>query len=234
MSEVYVKDRELVVPGQVIAKGIDFIPSSGTVREGDSVVATMLGLAHQKNKIMRVIPLVGPYFPQVGDQVIGRISSVGFSGWMVDIGTPYPASLSVRDAVGEYVDLQKTDITKFYDYGDLIVAKILYISKGGNIRLSMKGPIYRKLKGGKLIKITPSKIPRLIGKQGSMVNLIKTRTKCLIIAGQNGWVWISGERRNEIAAAKVIAMIDEESHTTGLTERVEATLKKLMGDNNEL
>ena len=86
----------------------------------------------------------------------------------------------------------------------------------------MKTPISRKLKGGVVIKITPSKVPRLIGKQGSMVNLIKEKTGTVIRVGQNGLVWLDGEKVEK--AIKAIKLIDEKSHIYGLTEGISKLL----------
>ena len=82
----------------------------------------------------------------------------------------------------------------------------------------------RKLIGGRIMKITPSKVPRVIGKAGSMIELIKDKTKCQIIVGQNGVIWLKGE--NEGLAAKTIYKIERESHTTGLTDKITAYLDK--------
>ena len=76
----------------------------------------------------------------------------------------------------------------------------------------------RKLIGGRILKITPSKVPRVIGKAGSMIELIKDKTKCQIIVGQNGVIWIKGEK--ESLASKTILMIEKESHISGLTDKI--------------
>jgi exosome complex component RRP4 len=78
---------------------------------------------------------------------------------------------------------------------------------------------------GRIIKITPSKVPRLIGKRGSMINMIKELSGTEMVVGQNGWVWIKGEPKNELSAMKAIYKIDRESHTKGLTNRIEDMLK---------
>jgi len=90
--------------------------------------------------------------------------------------------------------------------------------------LTMKEPMARKLKGGVTIRITPSKVPRLIGKEGSMINTIKEKTGTVIRVGQNGVVWISGEKVDK--AIKAIKMIEEKSHIIGLTEEI----SKLLSD----
>ena len=84
-----------------------------------------------------------------------------------------------------------------------------------------------------LIYITPTKVPRLIGKKGSMINMIKDETKCDIIVGQNGVVWVKGEPEMERVAEKVINMIEDQAQTSGLTDRVRNMLYELLGKEIE-
>jgi len=82
------------------------------------------------------------------------------------------------------------------------------------------------VKGGKIIDVTPSKVPRIIGKQGSMIKMIKEGTGCNIVVGQNGKVWIKGERiEDEVKATEVILKIEQESHTQGLTDTIKSILE---------
>ena len=91
----------------------------------------------------------------------------------------------------------------------------------------MKGPGLRKLNGGRILEITSSKVPRVVGKQGSMISLIKDKTGCSIFAGQNGRIWIHGSSPEaEKVASNAILLINEKAHTSGLTERVGAFLAK--------
>jgi exosome complex RNA-binding protein Rrp4 len=55
-----------------------------------------------------------------------------------------------------------------------------------------------------------------------MVTLIKSKTGCDIYTGQNGLVWIRGE--NKAKAIEAILTIEKESHTVGLTEKIEKML----------
>ncbi len=224
MGEVLFQEGDIVLPGDTVAKGMDLLPARGTYRDGEEIVATNIGILKRRDNIINVIPLFGPYVPRVGDQVIGKVIEVGYSHWVVDIGTPYPAVLLVKDGVSEYVDLEKVSLDRFYKKGDLIVARILKKEDPTFIRITTRGPGLKKLTGGKIIEITPYKIPRLIGKEGSMVNMIKNKTNTNIIAGQNGWVWISGDPLDELKAAKAIEIIENQAHTQGLTEKVEKFL----------
>lgn len=79
--------------------------------------------------------------------------------------------------------------------------------------------LQKKLTNGTIIKVTPTKIPRIIGKAGSMINLIKDKTGCELMTGQNGIVWIRGENKEK--AIEIVLTIEKESHTLGLTEKIE-------------
>ena len=226
MKRVFVKPRDLVVPGTLLAQG-PYKNGRGTFREGNRIYSTVVGLVEVRGDLIRVIPLEGPYMPEVGDNVLGKIVDVRFSNWAVDIGAPYEASLRVQDAVEERIDLMKTDLRKIFDIGDIIYARIKGYNEINQIDLTTKGMPFKggPLRGGQLVTITPSKVPRLIGKGGSMINLIKKLTNTRIIVGQNGWVWVSG-RNDELEklAIEAILKVDRESHTQGLTDRMKEFL----------
>ncbi|AFL94874.1 exosome complex RNA-binding protein Rrp4 [Thermococcus cleftensis] len=236
MRRIFVKSRELVVPGTLLAQG-PFKSGRGTFREGNRIYSTVVGLVEIRGDTIRVIPLEGPYIPEVGDNVIGKIVDVRFSNWTVDIGAPYQASLRVQDAVEERIDLAKTDLRKIFDIGDIIYAKIKAYNEVNQIDLTTKGMPFKggPLRGGQIVKITPSKVPRLIGKGGSMINLIKKLTGTRIIVGQNGWVWVSGKKEElEKLAIEAILKVDRESHTQGLTDRVKELLMTRLQELKEM
>ncbi len=230
MSELKVKDKEIVVPGEVLAEGMDYLPSYGVFREQDKIIAMHLGLISISGRVIKLIPLSGRYIPKKEDIVIGKIADIGFSGWRVDIGWAFEANLGLKDATSEFIE-KRADLTQYYDFGEIIAAQISHISGSKIIDLTMKGPGLRKLKGGKLIEVSSSKVPRVIGKQGSMVNLIKEKTNCKIVVGQNGKIWISGvSSESESLATNAIYKIQHESHLDGLTDRIKEFLEK--GEKN--
>ena len=92
------------------------------------------------------------------------------------------------------------------------------------VDLTMKGPGLRKLGEGRILRMDPNKVPRLIGKAASMINLLKETTGCRISAGQNGVIWVQGAPGPELVAVKAIRKIEAESHIPGLTDRVKAFL----------
>ncbi len=216
---------KIAVPGEVIKESMDILPGSGTFRDGKNIVSKVLGIAKTDGRVITVSPLSGVYNPQKWDYVIGEITTINFSNWSVDISGPYDAVLPIAEVRG-YIE-RDADLSKHYAVGDLIFAKICEVSKTKYINLTMKDPKTRKLAGGLVVEMTPSKVPRLIGKAGSMISLIKERTNCFISVGQNGRVWLKGD--NEPVALKAIKMIEEFSHTPGLTDKISNTLDKEIG-----
>ncbi len=221
-----INDKEIVVPGEVLATGIDYLPAYGTFREEDKIVAQYLGLVTIAGRLLKIVPLRGKYIAKPGDVVIGKITNITMSNWFIDIGTPYEAGLSMKDATSDYVE-RGADLSQYFNIGEILVTQVTNVIKNKIIDLTMKGPGLRKLKGGRIIEVTPSKVPRIIGKQGSMISMVKEATNCRITVGQNGRIWISSEDPvKELVAIKAIEKIENESHLEGLTDRIKEFLDK--------
>ncbi len=214
-------ERKLVIPGDLLGEGR---ASYGTYAKEGKIYSKFVGLAEERSGSHMVIQLNGAYMPKKGDGVVGRVEEIIFSKWLVDINSPYMAVMTLSEAVEEFVDLTKTDLNRYFDAGDLIFAEISAVSRNKEVNLSMKSRKCRKLRGGRLIKVIPFKVPRIIGRGGSMVEMIKNMTATQIVVGQNGIVWVRGD--NEDLATKAILLIDEKSHMSGLTEYIKEFLEK--------
>lgn len=221
-------ERKLVIPGDFVGEGR---AGHGTYEEGGKVFSKFAGLAEEKNGMFFVIPLSGIYNPKTGDGVIGKVTDIIFSKFIVDINSPYEAVLPLSEATDEFIDLTKTDLTKYFTYGDLIFTEISAVSKTKNVQLSMKNRKCRKLRGGRLITVTPAKVPRIIGKAGSMVEMIKEVTQTQIVVGQNGIVWVRGD--NEDIATEAVTEIERKSHVHGLTDQIKEMLEKKVKEKEE-
>lgn len=224
-EELQVKDKDIVVPGETIATGMSFLPGKGTYRADDKIVAQRLGMVSVDGKVIKLIRLSGTYSPKVNDRVIGRVFDVLMSGWRIDINCPYSAVMMLKEASSSYIE-KGADLTQYYALGDYVFGKIVNVTSQKLIDLSMKGPGLQKLRGGRVISVTPQKVPRVIGKDGSMVTLLKKETGCSIVVGQNGLIWLKGEPAQEVLAEKAIRKIEEEAHLPGLTDRMTAFFKE--------
>lgn len=211
------RDKQVVLPGSRIVESMDYLPGRNCYRDGNSIYSKRLGVVYYKGRVIDVVPLSGKYMPEMDDMVIGKVAEVQYSGWTVDINSPYKAFLPLSGVRG-FIEPSRTDISKIYGVGDLIYALVSEVTPLKDVRLSMKDPSNRKFESGRIIRISPVKVPRVIGKQGSMINMIKDRTGCRISVGQNGTIWLQGEREN--LAAKAIMEIEENSQIPGLTDHI--------------
>jgi len=216
-------DRKIVIPGEVIFSGDDYLPGEGTERRGSEIVAIRFGLAEESKNLVKVIPLSGAYIPRRGNVVIGKVENITFNGWVIDINTAESAFLSIME-IPRYVN--KDDLKEVMDIGDTVVSKIYSMNKRG-IDLTLKLQGLGRLDGGMIINVNPNKVPRVIGKEGSMVSMIKTETNCQITVGQNGFVWIKGNKiEDELFAKKAILYIAENSLMAGLTDEMAKWFKE--------
>ena len=219
--------RKIVIPGEVIVKGNDYLPGEGTEKRDEGIVSLKLGLAEESGNLVKVIPLSGVYQPRRGNVVIGKVERITFNGWLINISTPECAFLSLTE-VPRYVD--KNGLEELMDLGDIVVAKIWNMNKRG-IDLSIKSRGLGKIDEGMIVEVNPNKVPRVIGKEGSMINLIKDETKCNITVGQNGLIWISGDKtEDELYAKKAILFVTEKSFMDGLTEELKKWFKEKKND----
>jgi len=215
-EEVKEIKKEIVIPGEKIVSGREYLPGDGTRRENDDILASRFGLASISDRLVKVIPLSGIYMPRAGNIVIGTVSDVTFNGWLMDIKAPYNAFLSVAE-VSRYL---KGDLTEYFDIGDMIACKVFAV-KHRSVDLTIKSRGLGKLERGMIVCINSNKVPRVIGKEGSMIKLIKDETNCEIIVGQNGIIWILGkEIEDELKAKEAILYVVSKSYVEGLTEKV--------------
>jgi exosome complex component RRP4 len=227
-GELVAVDKSIVVPGEVLATGMSYLPASGCYRQGDNVLASMLGMLTVEGKVLKIIALSGRYIPRIGDTIVAKVIDVLISGWRLEFGAPYSGVLSVKDGTSEFVE-RGADMTRYFNIGDYVVTKIMNMTSQKLVDLTMRGQGMRKLHDGRLIEVNPHKIPRIIGKEASMISMIKFATGCNIAVGQNGMIWIEGAPEKEILAVKAIKKIEAEAHNPGLTDRIKAFLEKESG-----
>jgi exosome complex component RRP4 len=217
--------REIVVPGDLLSES-GLKPGPGTYVEGGHVYASQLGIKTVRSNMVGVVPLSGQYIPVRGDMVIGKIVDMGASNWLVDINAAHPSPLHVNE-VPWRVEFGETG--RFMTVGDLVSLKVMGVDELGKVLISMKEHGLRKLSGGVVIEVSPSKVPRVIGRNGSMIQMLKNSTGCRIFVGQNGRIWIDGDLDNMLRAIDAIKLIEDEAHSVGLTEKVKKQLGQTGG-----
>ncbi|MBI2665698.1 RNA-binding protein, partial [Candidatus Woesearchaeota archaeon] len=194
-------------------------------RENDNIFSKVLGLASISGRVLKITPLCGPYVPKIGDKIIAKVIDIAMSGWRVDTNTAYSAMLNVKDASSRFIKKEE-DLSKILAIGDYLVVKITNVTSQNLIDVTMREPGLHKIQGGRIIGMNSQKVPRVIGKQGSMISLIKTKTGCEVTVGQNGLVWLKGTPEGELKAEQAIKMVEVKSHLEGLTDRIEQFLNK--------
>ncbi|MBN1377238.1 RNA-binding protein [Candidatus Woesearchaeota archaeon] len=227
-SELLAENKSIVVPGQVIAKGMNYLPTEGTYRKEKDIIASRMGILNINGKIIKTIPLKGRYMPKKNDLIIGKVRDIAMAGWSIDISNcAYRGFIRLEDGSSSYIE-RGEDLKRYFDIGEYLATKVTNVSGQNLIDLTMKGPNLKKLKAGRIIKINPHKVPRIIGKKGSMISLIKRKTNCEILIGQNGIVWVYSKdsKYNEVIAIESIKKVAEESNSGGLTEKIEKFLDK--------
>ncbi|MHA1784274.1 MAG: exosome complex RNA-binding protein Rrp4 [Candidatus Helarchaeota archaeon] len=222
------KKRRIVVPGEILGDTSQFKSGWGTYTDrNNNIIAQIIGLTDLRNRVIYIVPFSGPYIPKVGDLVIGVVINTSIVSWKIDINSPYGASLHASNVLNRSFNPLKDDIRKYFDIGDTVFAEIIAFNRTRDPVLSILGKGLGKLVGGKIIEVVPSKIPRLIGRKGSMINLIKdTLRNSDIVIGKNGKIWIKSRNPKEVALfLKIVRKIEKEAHTSGLTDRIKELIK---------
>jgi len=170
------ESRDIVVPGDLLYEGKSRAGQNVYKKEGN-IYSSKVGLVNYGNDRVSVIALEGGFVPLVGDLVVGMVVDIELGNWRVDIGAEKKAILTTNEAINKpfrtYMNL-----TEILDVGDTIVAKIVDLDRSRTPILSIRGRDLGRAHEGFIMNITPSKIPRLIGKKGSMINMILRETRC--------------------------------------------------------
>jgi len=230
---IFFEKKQLVTPGEMLAEG-EYLPGENTYMEQNKIYASRIGLVDTDNKKVNVVALRAFYVPKVGDIVIGTVLEVGFNGWTIDIEGPYSAILRASDVLSRPFKPQNDELSAVLNAGDLIVAKIASYDRAHDPQLTVGEPGLGKITRGQILHVTPTKIPRVIGRKGSMISMIKQETNCQIILGLNGVILVTGKSpEDEEIAIEAIRKIEQESHTSGLTDRITQLLKERKGKVEE-
>jgi len=217
-------DRRVVVPGDLLSDDGKRSGEGTFVKDG-KVYSLLYGLANFRDRI-NVIPLAGKYVPTSGDNIIGIVKDVTFSNWIVDINSPYDGLLHIS----EYpMRIESDEMSKHLRVGTSIMTRVKDVDSTMKVELTLSDRKLGVLKTGRIVEISHTRVPRLIGKGGSMISMLKKELNCNIFVGQNGRIWINGGAEDMDLALKTILLIEKEAHTNGLTDRIVEFLKSEKG-----
>ena len=220
-------DRKVVIPGDLLSEEAKRSGEGTFVKDG-KVYSLLYGLANDRDRI-NVIPLAGKYVPAPGDNIIGIVKDITFSNWIIDINSPYDGLLHISE-FPKWIDAD--EMSKYLSLGSSTMIRIKDVDSTMKVELTLNDRKLGLLKTGRIVEINHTRVPRLIGKGGSMISMLKKELNCNIFVGQNGRIWINGGAEDMDLALKTILLIEKEAHTSGLTDRIVDFLKKEKGAGN--
>jgi len=199
--------KRIVVPGELV--------TDQRKKAGEHVFASdgkfysdVVGITSNDSLIASVVPLKGFYVPKMDDVVIGLVVNELFSGFLVDINSFQLAFMS------------KERIREPLKRGSVVSGRITRVNELNEAEVSDPRVFY----GGEIFSISPTKIPRVIGKNASMLDNLRRGTNCNFIVGRNGRIWAKGKSVDLLF--KAIQKIEEEAHTSNLTNKIADFLAK--------
>ncbi len=217
-----------VLPGDFITTA-PLRLQNNVVLEGKRIISTTIGLSDVSDDSVRVISLTSVYLPKIDDLVIGTIQYIHGNSWFADINSCYQGMLLGQDVFGRGSYPTKSEMEERLSKGDIIFAKIANSDRQREPLISIADQSLGKIDSGELVKISPAKIPRLIGKHGSMIQTIEGSTNATITVGQNGLIILkcddSAGLKKAIASVKMIGMIQYEVN-------IEDKIQNILDENN--
>ena len=217
--------RKYVIPGDVVTTG-PFRPEQNVILEGEKIISTTIGISEIYDDSVKVITLTGKYIPKIDDLVIGKVNSHTSLSWELDINSCYVGFLPAQDVFGRDFSAHADELSSKLKTGDLVAARIANFDRTRDPLVTISDRDLGKIDSGDLVKISPSKVPRLIGKRGSMIQMIEMATNAAVTIGQNGWVVVSCETpEGLLKAKKAIEMVNDKAHVANLTDQIKEMLE---------
>jgi exosome complex component RRP4 len=181
----------------------------------------VLGLLSRRPPFVQVIPLSGRYIPKPGDTVIGTVTDVQGTFWLLDIGAPRWAPLHMT---GTPWDVEVGETERYLRVRDAVIVQVENLDPTGRIGVTMNGEGLGKLEGGTIVTISPARVPRVVGRGGSMIQTLTRHTGAHVAVGQNGRIWVDGSPDAIRRVTEALRVIDLEGQRPGLTDRIESLL----------
>ncbi len=223
MSSSY---RRIVAPGDELDPKVE-AKEPYVVEVGGRKIATVIGLLDYKGQKPSYIPLEAVYIPKPGDVVIGLVTGIGVTNWFLDINSPYQAVLNIQDFLGRPFNPATDDPGRLLRIGDYVKAKVLAFDRTRNPLLTVQEEGLGRITEGKVVTISPAKVPRVIGRKGSMLNMIQEETGCEVFVAVNGRVHVKCENEDlEDIVIVAVKMIEREAHKIGLTDRIRRLIRE--------
>ena len=214
---------QFVIPGDIIIAD-DCRPGQNVILEGNRVMSTAIGFSEIEDNLVNVTPLTGLYTPKTDDLVIGKIISHNALSWQVDINSYYSGILTASDIFGKDYSPSRDDLSLKLNTGDIVLARIANVGSRDPL-ITIIGENLGKIDSGELVKISPTKISRLIGKHSSRIQTIAASTNATITVGQNGLIILKCDDSTGLKKAiATIKMIGITHSNANLEEKIQNIL----------
>ena len=214
---------QFVIPGDIIIAD-DCRLGQNVILDGNRVMSTAIGFSEIKDNLVNVTPLTGLYTPKTDDLVIGKIISHNALSWQVDINSYYSGILTAFDIFGKDYSPSRDDLSLKLNTGDIILARIANVNSRDPL-ITIIGENLGKIDSGELVKISPTKISRLIGKHSSRIQTIEASTNATITVGQNGLIILKSDDSTGLKKAiATIKMIGVTHSNANLEEKIQNIL----------
>jgi exosome complex component RRP4 len=198
--------KRIVIPGELITEQKKKVGENIYIKD-NKIYSSVLGLLNETDDFVSIVPLNGPYIPQENDAIVCVVRNITGNGYIIDVNSHTNCFLP------------KSIITRELKIGQILFARVkgidgVEVSDLDNINILPDGLIY---------PVSSVKIPRIIGKNDSMLNILKKYTSSNILVGRNGWIWYVSKNGNLLE--KALFLICKNSQKSNLTNTIEEYLK---------
>lgn len=183
----------VILPGESVEVESGFLRGHGTVVSDskDTLVSAVSGAVRRVNKLVSVEPHKRRYVGEVGDLVVGRITSVGAKSWKVEVRASLNAVLMLSSVhlpgnvqrIRTYED--QLQMRSMYAEDDLISAEVQSVNSDGVLALHTRSLRYGKLSNGCLVTVPSSLVRRL------RQHFVQLPMGVTMLLGVNGFIWLS-------------------------------------------
>ena len=218
--------RRIVVPGDQLEDDVE-AREPFVVEHAGRKLATVVGIINYKDSKPHFVPLESIYIPKPGDVVIGLVTGIGITNWFIDINSPYTAVLNIQDFLGRPFNPAVDEPGRLLKVGDYVKAKVAAFDRTRNPLLTVQAEGLGRIVEGRVIDISPAKVPRVIGRKRSMLSMLEEETGCSIFVAVNGRVHVVCENKElEDILFVAIKTIEREAHKSGLSERIRRLIRE--------
>ncbi|KAN0064358.1 Exosome complex component rrp4 [Thecaphora frezii] len=191
----------IAVPGEPLASSTLFMRGHGTsLTATGQITSTVAGTLVLTNKLLSIPPVRTRYLPEIGDLVVGQVTSLSPKRWKVDIHSRSDASLQLSSinlpggVQRRKLESDELQMRTFFKENDWVVAEVQSVFNDGTVGLHTRSLRYGKLRNGTVKKVEAGRVRRLKSHFGTVSLPILGRegmVKLDVILGLNGYVWIS-------------------------------------------